>query len=107
VKALFNGAVGAMSKIWLRLKLASIPYQLIVDARIKAVRPALMCGSDCIATFQAGGNVVPTVQALIAAQERHGLRGSACADRLQRKGFWQRFGLSKAGRASSRWGPPK
>lgn len=69
VKALFNGAAVPMSKL-VALKLASIPYSLIVDARITAVRAGINVTADQIAShFQAGGNVVPTVQALIAAQK--------------------------------------
>ena len=69
VKALFNGASVPMSKL-VALKLASIPYSLIVDARITAVRAGIDVSADQIAShFQAGGNVVPTVQALIAAQK--------------------------------------
>ena len=67
VKALFNGATVPMSKL-VALKLASIPYSLIVDARITAVRAGIPVSADQIAShYQAGGNVVPTVQALIAA----------------------------------------
>ncbi|HTT56122.1 MAG TPA: flotillin-like protein FloA [Opitutaceae bacterium] len=69
VKALFNGASVAMSKL-VALKLASIPYGLIVDARITAVRAGIPVSADQIAShYQAGGNVVPTVQALIAAKK--------------------------------------
>jgi uncharacterized protein YqfA (UPF0365 family) len=69
VKALFNGAAVPLSKL-VALKLASIPYGLIIDARITAVRAGINVSADQIAShFQAGGNVVPTVQALIAAQK--------------------------------------
>src|SRR5438445_320787 len=69
VKALFNGAPVPMLKL-VALKFASIPYGLIVDARITAVRAGINVTADQIAShFQAGGNVVPTVQALIAAQK--------------------------------------
>ena len=41
-----------------------------VDARITAVRAGIEVDADQIAShYQAGGNVVPTVQALIAAQK--------------------------------------
>ena len=64
VKALFNGAPVPMSKL-VALKFASIPYGLIVDARITAVRAGINVDADQIAShYQAGGNVVPTVQAL-------------------------------------------
>ena len=69
VKALFNGASVPMLKL-VALKLAGIPYSLIIDARITAVRAGIDVSADQIAShFQAGGNVVPTVQALIAAQK--------------------------------------
>jgi uncharacterized protein YqfA (UPF0365 family) len=88
VKALFNGAAVSMSKL-VALKLASIPYSLIVDARITAVRAGIDVSADQIAShFQAGGNVVPTVQALIAAQKA-GINlpwDRACAIDLATKG---------------------
>jgi len=88
VKALFNGAAVPMSKL-VALKLASIPYSLIVDARITAVRAGIDVSADQIAShFQAGGNVVPTVQALIAAQKA-GINlpwDRACAIDLATKG---------------------
>jgi len=53
VKALFNGASVSMSKL-IALKLASIPYGLIVDARITAVRAGIPIDVDQIAShFQA------------------------------------------------------
>jgi uncharacterized protein YqfA (UPF0365 family) len=88
VKALFNGAAVSMSKL-IALKLASIPYGLIVDARITAVRAGIPIGVDQIAShFQAGGNVVPTVQAIIAAKKA-GIElnwDRACAIDLATKG---------------------
>src|ERR1051325_11332566 len=60
VKALFNGAPVPMSKL-VALKFASIPYGLIVDARITAVRAGIIVTADQIAShYQSGGNVVPT-----------------------------------------------
>jgi len=88
VKALFNGAPIPMSKL-VALKFASIPYGLIVDARITAVRAGINLDADQIAShFQAGGNVVPTVQALIAAQKAGIELGwdRACAIDLATKG---------------------
>jgi len=88
VKALFNGATVAMSKL-VALKLASIPYGLIVDARITAVRAGIPVSADQIAShYQAGGNVVPTVQALIAAKKAGILLDwdRACAIDLATKG---------------------
>ena len=88
VKALFNGASVPMSKL-IALKLASIPFGLIVDARITAVRAGIPIGVDQIAShFQAGGNVVPTVQAIIAAKKA-GIElnwDRACAIDLATKG---------------------
>jgi uncharacterized protein YqfA (UPF0365 family) len=88
VKALFNGAAVSMSKL-IALKLASIPYGLIVDARITAVRAGIPISVDQIAShFQAGGNVVPTVQAIIAAKKA-GIElnwDRACAIDLATKG---------------------
>lgn len=88
VKALFNGAAVPMSKL-VALKLASIPYSLIVDVRITAVRAGIDVSADQIAShFQAGGNVIPTVQALIAAQKAgiHLPWDRACAIDLATKG---------------------
>jgi uncharacterized protein YqfA (UPF0365 family) len=88
VKALFNGAGVPMSKL-VALKLASIPYSLVVDARITAVRAGIAVSADQIAShFQAGGNVLPTVQALIAAQKAgiHLPWDRACAIDLATKG---------------------
>jgi uncharacterized protein YqfA (UPF0365 family) len=67
VKALFNGATVPMTKL-IAMRLAKIPYNLVVDARITAVRAGIELSADQVAShYQAGGNVVPTVQALIAA----------------------------------------
>jgi len=88
VKALFNGASVGMGKL-VAMKFASIPYGLVVDARITAVRAGIELGADEIAShFQAGGNVVPTVQALIAARKA-GIEldwDRACAIDLATKG---------------------
>jgi uncharacterized protein YqfA (UPF0365 family) len=88
VRALFNGAPVGISKL-IAMKLASIPYGLVVDARITAVRAGIELSADQIAShFQAGGNVVPTVQALIAAQKA-GIElnwDRACAIDLATKG---------------------
>ncbi|HEY4248591.1 MAG TPA: flotillin-like protein FloA [Lacunisphaera sp.] len=88
VKALFNGASVSMGKL-VALKLASIPYNLVVDARINAVRAGIDVSADQIAShYQAGGNVVQTVLALIAAQKA-GINlpwDRACAIDLATKG---------------------
>jgi uncharacterized protein YqfA (UPF0365 family) len=88
VKAMFNGAPVGIGKL-VALKFASIPYNVIVDARITAVRAGIALSADQIAShFQAGGNVVPTVQALIAAQKAGIELGwdRACAIDLATKG---------------------
>jgi uncharacterized protein YqfA (UPF0365 family) len=88
VKALFNGAPVPMTKL-IALKFAGIPFGLIVDARITAVRAGIPVSADLIAShFQAGGNVVPTVQAIIAAKKA-GIEldwDRACAIDLATKG---------------------
>ena len=70
VKAQANSAGVSMGKL-VGLKLAGIPYGLIVDARITATRAGIdKITTDLIAShYQAGGNVVPTVQAIIAAKK--------------------------------------
>src|SRR5690606_32444576 len=51
-------------------RLRQVPYGLVVDARITAKKAGIDISVDDIeAHFLAGGNVVPTVQALIAAQK--------------------------------------
>ena len=69
VKAYFNGATVPLSRL-VGMKFAGIPYGLIVDARITAVQAGINVEAGQIAShFQAGGNVIPTVQALISAQK--------------------------------------
>jgi len=88
VKAMFNQAPVPMSKL-LAMKFAGIPFGLVVDARITAVRAGIALSADEVAShFQAGGNVVPTVQAIIAAQKA-GIElnwNRACAIDLATKG---------------------
>jgi uncharacterized protein YqfA (UPF0365 family) len=69
LKARLNGApVGILTLLGMRL--GGVPYSLVVDARITAVKAGIEITTDKIsAHFLAGGNVVPTVQALIAAQK--------------------------------------
>ena len=69
LKARLNGApVGLLSLLGMRL--GGVPYSLVVDARITAVKAGIEVTTDKIsAHFLAGGNVVPTVQALVAAQK--------------------------------------
>ena len=69
LKARLNGApVGVLTLLGMRL--GGVPYSLVVDARITAVKAGIPLETDKIAAhFLAGGNVVPTVQALVAAQK--------------------------------------
>ncbi|MDI1319235.1 MAG: flotillin-like protein FloA [bacterium] len=69
LKARLNGApVGWLNLIGMRL--GGVPYSLVVDARITAVKAGIEVTTDKIsAHYLAGGNVVPTVQALVAAQK--------------------------------------
>lgn len=69
LRAWLAGAyVGFGSLIAMRLR--QVPYGLIVDARITAKKAGLDISIDELeAHFLAGGNVVPTVHALIAAQK--------------------------------------
>ncbi|AWI10138.1 uncharacterized protein YqfA (UPF0365 family) [Ereboglobus sp. PH5-5] len=78
--------IGSFFSVWLRallakapvkmfgdlvaMRLRRVPYALIVDARITAKKAEIEIPvSDIEAHYLAGGNVVPTVQALIAAQK--------------------------------------
>src|SRR3954463_8082598 len=69
LKARLNGAPVSVLNL-LGMRLGGVPYSLVVDARITAVKAGIPLDADQIAShYQAGGNVVPTVQALIAAQK--------------------------------------
>ena len=60
--------VGIVNLVAMRLR--QVPYGLVVDARITAKKAGLDITIDELeAHFLAGGNVVPTVHALIAAQK--------------------------------------
>ncbi|HEX3731099.1 MAG TPA: flotillin-like protein FloA [Opitutaceae bacterium] len=88
IKARLNGApVSLMNLIGMRF--GGVPYNLVVTARITAVKAGIPLSTDKIAAhFLAGGNVVPTVQALIAAQKA-GIQldwDRACAIDLATKG---------------------
>ena len=88
IKALTNGApVGLFSLVGMRL--GGVPYGLVVQARITAVKAGIEVSTDKIAAhYLAGGNVLPTVQALIAAQKA-GIElnwDRACAIDLATKG---------------------
>ena len=88
VKAFLNGApVGIMNLVGMRF--GGVPYSLVVDARITAVKAGIELTTDEIsAHYLAGGNVIPTVQALIAALKA-GIKldwRTACAIDLATKG---------------------
>ncbi len=71
------------------MRLRQVPYGLVVDARITARKAGIDISIDEIeAHFLAGGNVVPTVQAIIAAQKAGILLNwqRACAIDLATKG---------------------
>ncbi len=88
VKAFLNGApVGIINLV--AMKFGGVPYGLVVECRINAVKSGINLTTDQIAAqYLAGGNVVATVQALIAAQKA-GLKldwNHACAIDLATKG---------------------
>src|SRR6185503_6350376 len=69
LKARLNGAPVSVLNL-LGMRLGGVPYSLVVDARITAVKAGIPLEADKVAAhYLAGGNVVPTVQALIAAQK--------------------------------------
>ncbi len=71
------------------MRLRQVPYGVVVDTRITAKKAGIEIGIDDIeAHYLAGGNIVPTVQALIAAQKA-GIKldwQRACAIDLATKG---------------------
>ena len=88
LKAKLNGAPVGFANL-LGMRLGGVPYNLVVDARITAKKAGIDVGIDEIeAHFLAGGNVVPTIHAIIAAQKA-GIALSwqrACAIDLATKG---------------------
>ncbi len=65
---LAKAAVSPLTLIAMRLR--QVPYSLVVDARITAKKAGIeLTVDDLEAHFLAGGNLVPTVQAIIAAQK--------------------------------------
>ncbi len=69
LKARLNGAPVSVLNL-LGMRLGGVPYNLVVEARITAVKAGIPLEGDKIAAhYLAGGNVVPTVQALVAAQK--------------------------------------
>jgi uncharacterized protein YqfA (UPF0365 family) len=98
------GIVISFFSVWLRARLAGapvsmlnlvamrlrqVPYSLVTDARVTARKAGIDISVDDIeAHFLAGGNVIPTIQALIAA-EKAGISlnwNRACAIDLATKG---------------------
>lgn len=66
--ALAGAYVGIPNLVAMRLR--QVPYGMIVDARITAKKAGIdMSTDDLEAHYLAGGNVIPTVQALIAAMK--------------------------------------
>jgi len=52
------------------MRLRQVPYSLVVDARITATKAGIPLSIDDLeAHYLAGGNLIPTVQAIIAAQK--------------------------------------
>src|SRR5690606_9890499 len=88
LRAMLAGAyVGIPTLVAMRLR--QVPYGLVVDARITAKKAGIDISIDDIeAHFLAGGTVVPTVQALIAAQQANITLdwNRACAIDLATKG---------------------
>ncbi|WP_404425264.1 flotillin-like protein FloA [Nibricoccus sp. IMCC34717] len=88
LRAMLAGApVSFINLVAMRLR--QVPYGLVVDARITAKKAGIEITIDEIeAHYLAGGNVVPTIQAIIAAQKA-GIElnwGRACAIDLATKG---------------------
>jgi uncharacterized protein YqfA (UPF0365 family) len=88
LRAWLAGAPVGMLNL-LAMKLRQVPFSLVVDARVTAKKAGIDIPIDDIeAHYLAGGNVVPTVQALIAAQKA-GIElnwNRACAIDLATKG---------------------
>jgi len=88
LKARLNGAPVSVLNL-LGMRLGGVPYNLVVEARITAVKAGIEVSTDKIAAhYLAGGNVVPTVQALVAAKKA-GIElnwDRACAIDLATKG---------------------
>jgi len=88
IKAWTNGAPVSLWNL-LGMRLGGVPYNLVVATRITAVKAGIPLTTDKIsAHYLAGGNVVPTVQAIIAAQKAGIELGwdRACAIDLATKG---------------------
>jgi uncharacterized protein YqfA (UPF0365 family) len=69
LKARMNGAPVSLFNL-VGMRLGGVPYGLVVSVRVTAAKAGIVITTDKIAAhYLAGGNVVPTVQALIAAQK--------------------------------------
>lgn len=69
LRAWLAGAYVGFTEL-IAMRLRQVPYGMVVDARITATKAGIILPIDDIeAHFLAGGNVIPTVQALIAAQK--------------------------------------
>jgi uncharacterized protein YqfA (UPF0365 family) len=69
LRAWLAGAYVGFTEL-IAMRLRQVPYGMVVDARITAKKAGISIPIDQIeAHFLAGGNVIPTVQALIAAQK--------------------------------------
>lgn len=89
LKALSSGAPVSMSNLIYMRYLRKLPYSLIVDARIMAVKAGIELSVNDLEThYMAGGDIIQTVQAIINAQKAGiGLPwNKACAIDLATKG---------------------
>lgn len=88
LRALLAGSPVSMRTL-IAMRLRQVPYSVIVDARITAKKAGIELTSDELeAHFLAGGSLIPTVQAIIAA-DKAGLAlnwNRACAIDLATKG---------------------
>ncbi len=89
LKALSSGAPVSMSNLIYMRYLRKLPYSLIVDARIMAVKAGINLSVNELEThYMAGGDIIQTVQAIINAQKA-GIElpwDKACAIDLATKG---------------------
>ncbi|RYD36064.1 MAG: UPF0365 family protein, partial [Verrucomicrobiaceae bacterium] len=88
LRAWLAGAYVGFTEL-IAMRLRQVPYGMIVDARITAKKAGIEIPiNDIEAHFLAGGNVIPTIQALIAARKA-GIEldwNRACAIDLATKG---------------------
>ena len=65
---LANATVGFTTLVAMRLR--GVPYGIVVDAKITAVKAGInLTEGELEAHYLAGGNLIPTVQAIIAAKQ--------------------------------------